>query len=468
MKNEVIKRHFKQAATVLAVLVLISAVSCTTVTTAGAGSPAAQTSGSSPMYYGYGSGGSALEAMAAAKKAAVRQAAEDLLGKASTQGQKQDLDGFFDSVRDFNPYIYRDTQQTVNSSSEGTYSYTLGMRVNLDALASSLKAENILGGQIDGREGNAYSLADQPAPAGSSVKTETSAQAASVKSEKPSSNEPAAETVAENETAAVINATPEELAAVREYIDKLSYMVYFNEETASDPFLTRSAVVSANRYLDKQGLEYVDLAQIERIKEDQAMVYEEETGEAVSIIQWIAHKLNADIYVEISLDTSSRSEGGRFYGSASVSLNCYDASTAEGRGSAVYQTNPPAFSTVSEQDAVSNAVSSAVFKGMAAAVSEAEKETAEAVARGFKYNLTLINTFDSRMMRDFEKKLERRVKKVERLSYSPEESLFEVYLIGDINDLEDLVYDTAESIPGLEGIMLVMQRRNSITFDTGM
>ena len=45
---------------------------------------------------------------------------------------------------------------------------------------------------------------------------------------------------------------------------------------------------------------------------------------------------------------------------------------------------------------------------------------------------------------------------------------FEVYLIGDISVLEDIVYDTAETIPGMEGVLLVMQRRNSITFDTGM
>ena len=87
---------------------------------------------------------------------------------------------------------------------------------------------------------------------------------------------------------------------------------------------------------------------------------------------------------------------------------------------------PPAFSRISEADALSNAVSSAVYNGMQTAVAEAEKQTAEAAARGFKYSLNLMNTPDSKLIRDFEKRLERKVKSVKRISYSPEESVFEV------------------------------------------
>ncbi len=445
----------------LIILIIILAVFGASCTTTGSSDQAVTSRGDlnpNPVYYAEGSGDSAIEAMNAAKRKAVKAAAADLLGEAASSGQGEELDSFINSISDFTPYIIRDSQENIDSSSSGGYYYYLGIKINLQAVAEKLKSEDILGGQIDGREGNEYSLPDQKKP---SVKV---ADAAGVEAT-------AEANVAEEQRVVeriIPEATAEELAVIREYLDSLTYMVYFDEESAANPFLSRTAVTSANRFLDTEGYEYVDLSQIERIKADQQLVYEEETGEAVSIIQWIAHKLNADIYIEINLDTNSSTKNGRYYGSANVALNCYNASTAEGRGSASYQTNPPAFSTVSEEDALANAVSSAVFKGMAAAVAEAENETAKAVSKGFKYSLVMINTSDSRMMRDFEKKLERRVKSVDRISFSPEESVFEVYLIGNISDLEDFVYDTAESIPGMEGILLVMQRGNSITFDTGM
>ena len=408
---------------------------------------------STPMYYGYGSGNTSLEAISDARREAVGAAAADMLGKAAYKGQEEQLSALLDSISDFNPYVLKETQTTLDSSSGNGFSFQLGIRINLTALAAMLKSNDILGGQVDGTENAIYSLPDQKRPkVDSASPAEEDVQTA---------DEPV-----KQESVPEISA--EELSVIRDYLDSLTYMVYYDDEVAADPFLMRTAVTSANRFLEKNGYEYVNLSQIEKIKEDQRLVYEEETGEAVSIIQWIAHKLNADIYIELTMSANSRTEGSGHYGSANISLNCYNASTAEGLGSAAYQTNPPAFSRVSEEDALANAVSSAVFKGMEAAVSTAEKETAAAASRGFKYSLNLVNTPDSRLIRDFEKKLSRRVKDLKRISFSPEETVFEVYLIGDISDLEDLVYDTAETVPGMEGLFLVMQRRSSITFDTGI
>jgi hypothetical protein len=71
-------------------------------------------------------------------------------------------------------------------------------------------------------------------------------------------------------------------------------------------------------------------------------------------------------------------------------------------------------------------------------------------------------------MRSFADRLERKVQSVRRVSYSPEETIYEVRLIGRITDLEDVIYDTAETVDGLEGMYLVYQRGNSITFNSGM
>ncbi len=449
----------KRTAILLIAAVLSTIIfSCTTTEAGKAGARSGR-----PVYYGYGEGSSALEAMRNARMFAVKQTAADLLETAAYEAQKQELDDLLTDITDFSPYIYKDSQQTISSGQSAGFSYQIGVRMNLESIADLLISRDIFGGQVDGTSGKVYVLNDQKAP-----QVKADAAAGSAEENTPSSGNSASGTSSPETVPSEVSVTPYELAVIKEYLSEMTYMVYFNDETESDPYLARAAVASANRYLEQQGIEYIDLNQIERIKSDQRLVYEEETGEAVSVIQWIAHKLNADIYIEVALDTSSSTKDGKYYGTASVTLNCFDASTAIGRGSAVYQTNPPAFSTVSESDALNNAVTSAAFKGMSAAVASAEEETLKALSSGFKYTLYVVNTPDSGVMRDFSKKVEKKVKNIKRLSYSPEETIYEVSLIGDIGILEDLIYDIAELIPGLENLTLVMQRRNSITFDTGM
>ena len=66
-----------------------------------------------------------------------------------------------------------------------------------------------------------------------------------------------------------------------------------------DPFSSKAAVGIANEYLASNTMEAIDLDQIEKLKTDKQKVYEAETGESISIVQWIAQKLNADAYIEI-------------------------------------------------------------------------------------------------------------------------------------------------------------------------
>lgn len=445
------KKFTLSAALLLLILMFFS---CAT-----GGVPAGGPTGT-PLYYGSGSGTSGLQAMNAAKGMAVRRAAEDLLGPAVTTVKRAELDSFFADVKDFNIYVLPETLQTL--SSDGT-SYSLMIRVNLKALGNSLAAKMLLGGQVTGGANQSLALADQKPPAGA---VPAAAPAAPGK-EDPAA--PAQETPAPPVAAVPeVPPSPEEQAFINRYMADLTYMVYYNEESPADPFLMKAAVVSANKYLNQNNLKYVDLEQIESLRKDQELVYEEETGQAVSIIQWIAHKLNADIYIEINMSVTGRSEGSRHYGSATITLNNYEASTADGRGAASYQTNPPAFSTVSQVDALNNAVSSAVFQAMPVALSTADRETREAMTRGLKYSLTILNTRDRRLMREFEQKLQRKVRSLRQLSFTPEQSVYEVYLLGEIIDLEDAIYDVADTMPDLEGLALIMQQRSALTFDSGL
>lgn len=459
--NHSTKRTGRAAARLLSMIFLTTLVfACATTSgpAPGAGPAAGPAESPTPMFYGQGSGGSSVEAMNNAKKIAVRKAAEQLIGIAPSMAKKGELDTLFNGIGDFNPYVVRGSQKELASGKDGdSYFYHLGVRVDLKAVGGLLMNNMILGGQIDGRTGVAYKLADEAAPP---VEAKPEPAAASGDSGAVPAAPPAENPMEE--------ASPEDLAFIEQYMGNLTYMVYFDEAKVSDPFLTRAAVISANRYLDSNGFQYVDLNQVEKLKKEQSYVYEDQTGSEVSFLQDIANRLNANVYVQVSLDANGSTRDGKYYGSATITLNAYDSSTGEGRGAATYQTNPPAFSQVSVEDALNNAVASAVFKAMPHVIDEVKAETAKALTRGFRYNLVMLNTYDARVMRNFQKKLERKVKSVKRVSYSPEETVYEVYMLGEVMDLWDLVYDVSESLPELMDMTEVMQRGNSLTFDTGM
>ena len=72
---------------------------------------------------------------------------------------------------------------------------------------------------------------------------------------------------------AVDDPLSEKQQRIKTYIENMTYMVYFNEESQEDPFLMGSAVGSANRYLAEGGFEAVNLSQIEQLKKDQMRVF---------------------------------------------------------------------------------------------------------------------------------------------------------------------------------------------------
>lgn len=408
-----------------------------------------------PVYYGSGSGESQTAAMNEAKKAAVRKAAGDALGLAAAAAKKQEIEEALFASASVNALVYNDSMEIIDRGGSGSdFSLTIGIKINLESVANILRGAGIYGGKVL-PQGGIPKLPNQKRPAAAVAPEEKPAPPESGRTEAPKAEEPQA-------------VDPQEAALIRDIVDNLSYMVYYDEDQVSDQFLATTAVGMANKYLSQNGMNYVDLEQIQRIKEDQELAYEEETGESISMIQWIANKLNADIYIEVVVDANSETKSGRYYGSASVNLKNFDASTGSGRGTAFYQTVPPAMSTVSEKDALNNAVASATYNAVRNAIEQAEIYTEKELRQGLLYTLVIQNTPDSRMMRDFQKKMERKAKSVRRLSFSPEESRYEVRIVGRISDLEDLVYDVSEDIDGMEGSFLVFQRGNSITFDTGM
>ncbi len=446
MKKTIIK--YRYVLTILAVIILYSGC---------AGIPARQGSSipvsDTPLYYGSGESTTQSGALNSAKLQAVIKAVQDVLGTAPAAANREKLEKEVYGKVNVNALVHNDSVSILHKSEDnGTYTVTLGVRINLPAVASVLRSKQIYGGLIQ-PQGGTVVLSDQEPPSPPPA-SDTSRNVVSTQKQ-------------ENE-ALPKNVTPKQASLINSIINNLTYMVYYDEKTVSNPFIAKTAVGMANKYLAENGFEYVDLDQVEQIKKDQADAYEEETGNSVSMIQWIAGKLNADIYIEVSVDTNARTKGGKYYGSASVSLKNFDASTGAGRGTAFYQTVPPAMSTVSTEAAVNNAVASATYNAIKKAVQQAEVYTRKDLVQGIKYSLVMQNTSDSKIMRAFMKGVERKVKSIRRVSTSPEETKYEVRLIGRIEDLEDIVYNVADSISGLEGVSLVYQRGNSITFDTGL
>jgi len=88
--------------------------------------------------------------------------------------------------------------------------------------------------------------------------------------------------------------------------------------------------------------------------------------------------------------------------------------------------------------------------------------------RGIRFEVVFQQTADSRLMSQFRRALTRRMKSVNVVTSSPEESKYELFFIGTAADLEEEIYKAAESVPGMEGIYNVMIRGKNLTFNTGL
>jgi hypothetical protein len=262
--------------------------------------------------------------------------------------------------------------------------------------------------------------------------------------------------------------TPDEALFFQNYINRLSYLVYYDENSGLDPQLAKAAVSQANRYLiEKQGLSVIDFEQIQRNKEDQMSAYQAETGGSIDIITYIAQKLNADIYLEIDAKTTFGGGPGSWTGSAQGSMKIFDASTAALLGSISFL-SPQTFSPVSPDAAMMNAITGSVWQSMPRVTEQAKALVGTATAtRGVRYELVLQNTPDPKAVSQFEKNLSRRVREVERLSYAPGETRFALYAFVPASRIQDAIYDAA-SVSGFPDCYLLYMRGRSYTFNTGL
>jgi hypothetical protein len=389
-----------------------------------------------------------LEAMNQCSVEAIKLAVADIIGPEWAEKYHSQLNQVLYNTSDPNAYIFQDETETTRKDRAGEeYIYERRVMVNLAAVESTLRANGLVPQQ--GGTGAAAAAPMEGARGGAAAATKEGASGGAAAS----SSKPAAS-----------GSTAGEQEIIRRYVDKMTYLVYFNEESTKDAFAAKMAVGVANEYLVSNTMETIDFDQVEK-------VYQEQSGKEVSLIQWVAQKLNADVYIEIDAkstgETSGAGASARHYGQANVTIKAFEASTGRLLGTQNWN-SPKTTSLSSQEDAKLNAVQASVFKSMPVVIDQAKAYMGKALQNGIKFELVLQNSSDTKLVNDFRKKLLARVKDIKTVSQSAEETKYEVWLIGSMEDLVDAVLEVKDVVSGLEGMELVLMRSKSATFTTGL
>jgi len=261
--------------------------------------------------------------------------------------------------------------------------------------------------------------------------------------------------------------SPEDQAFLANYLSRLSYMVYYNDASGIDPRFAKMAVSQANRYLiEKLGLAAIDFDQIEKNKKDQLDAYQAETGGSIDMIQYLAQKFNADIYVEIDLKASASGAGNSFNGSAQGTMKLFETSTAQLLGSIAFM-SPPTFSPVSPDAAVANAISASVWQAMPKVTDQAKALIAASASRGVRYELVVQKLPDAKQAAAFVKALSRKFAEAEQISFSAGETRIALYAFMTKAKVQQAIYDAGVQA-ALPDMYLVYMRGKSFTFNSGL
>lgn len=392
------------------------------------------------VYPGTGRSPSLLAALKAAKIDAVRRYVQELLGPERYSFYSDQLQRVVFSTDNPNQYVTADAYETVSKSKEAAsdnYVIALQIPVNREAVNQTLLA-------------NGIRWAGAPPPSSENV---------------PAASPPSVP--ADNQSETWGTATPEEQKFIRRYEDTLVYLVYFDEKSSLDPSVLKLGVTRANQILAGKNCDLVDLDQVEKIKDDERKVWEQESGRDAGYLQWVARKLNAGIYVEIGAESRDDFENSLFGAQLNGRLKFFDPSTGELLSEAPFST-PRLLSRTSAADAQMKALQQAVSTVLPPGLDQVKAKLSKSLIRGIRYDLVVQKTVDSKLMGQFRRKLEGQVKLLQVVSASADETRYTVFFLGSAADLEDLVVKTAEKIPGLEGLSQVFVRGRSLTFNSGL
>jgi hypothetical protein len=260
--------------------------------------------------------------------------------------------------------------------------------------------------------------------------------------------------------------TADEIKFLESYLASLKYMVYYDEGAGISPQLAKTAIAQANRYLiEKMGVQPVDLDTVEKKKADERAAYQSETGNSIDYIQFIAQKLNADIYLEIAFGVQNETANGKYYSTATGSMKIYNASTGDLLGSIAMNSPKTVWST--QDGATANAITASVWMAMPKMADQSKALLKSAWKDGIRYEMVIQNTPDAKKVSQLKRQLLKKVRKIQQDSYSAQETRWSVYTFKKSDTIEDAVYDAAEMV-GLRDINLVYSRGKSFVFNSGL
>ena len=414
-----------------AVLVLVAA-SCASVP------EVAEYRGTNPIYPGAGEGASFLIALNQAKMNAVKTAVIDIIGSTEEMQHHDRLTPIL--YADTAPQGFVENEYVSITKREETYRGVyceIRIPVKMNTVMSVLLAEGI---SLTHKTGS---------PSGSGGQNGGAITAAQ-----------------QQRTASLSGGKNTEF--LESYMNGMLYMVVPSDHAKSENVFSRSAVAMANKYLLDNGLRAVDYAAVEKLKEDSAALFKQEPETAdLTLVQWIAQKLGADVYIEIDGFVQGGTENGGYFGKAEINLKMYNPSTGELLGSVPYA-SPKTFDRSSADSAAQNALKSTVFKAMASAVDQSKKALERDYRQGIRYELVINNTADSKLMSRFRAKLKNEVETIRVMNQSAAQTKYAVQYFGTVEDMEDIIYAAAEAVPGLTGMELIMIRGKTLVFRSGL
>lgn len=430
----------KISALVLSVLIAGLALSCATVPPSDPAAPRASAARLGPdEYAGTGHGENLQKALNAARLDALVKATVDIMGKDAEAKNRASLERSVYTLAALDQFQRSESLKKLSSVNAGTvdhpdWAVEISVAVNRPALEQAIAA---LGGGA-----NAGTL---PAPSPASLKSAAEAQPA--------------------------GPSPAQKAFVAKYVDKLSYLVYFNEQAADkDPLPLKSAVAMANSWLTGQGLDVASTAQVDKLKKDRQMVYEEQAGEQASVIQWISQGLNADIYLEIDARLARESRGGNYYAQASVTIQMYETSTGQLLGGTPAVSGPQRMSGIDQVDADSKSLQDTVYSLMPRVLEQSKTLLGKQYANGIKYQVVIQKANDPDVIADFRGALKRQpnISDVVTKAESENEVVMDVYMFGRVDDLGDTIRTVRSNVVGLEKMRQVQKRGKTLTYDSGL
>ncbi|WP_319476393.1 hypothetical protein [Marispirochaeta aestuarii] len=423
-----------------------------------------------PLVFGRGLGSTGEEAVDAALRDGARKVAEALLGPGASLNNQDLLDQIFSSsIYNVREAYYGDSIEILgtekSAESEETVAVVRG-RVNVTVLISGMREAGIPENLLPENPESA-GLADEAVPGYADAyltgraelqKTETDPLVQGV-------HETAALDIEDLGRLKLNEIEKERLAR---FLNSLSFMILSSPSGEEDSLYRREAAFELSRVLSRYGYTCHYPDQVDGILAGQQETYREETGGDISLLQWTAKKLGADIYAQVNTQTDVRRDSGGFYASASVRIDLLDTQNWEKAASITSRELPPAFSTVSEQEAVSFALRSVMLELAPDVVSSAREAFSGTLIKGLPYQLILLSPPEQGELKRFLDLLEGEVRRIRRISSSSEEERFELRFLGSLEELESLLYDVAGSIDGMEDFSPAYQRGNTLAFYTGL